>query len=236
MAAAAAVASLTRISPAAACDARCDAMLTGSPSAVKSLDPPVPTTPTKATPVCTPAPNGTQGRSPSASPGAPDTGPAGLGGPDGAPGVAGAGHEGEEQRHDLVPDELLDDRVGLDEDVLGHRVKAVHEPREVPGGHLSSQLARAADVREQHRELHLGAVDLPVLLRDGAHLRGGLDALEAAAADLRVLLPGRVAVAAEHERPRAAERCGAELAPGRRRDEAERALVPQVRVGPAQEG
>ena len=43
-------------------------MLTGSPSAVKSLDPFIPTMPTNATPVCTPAPSGTQGCSPSAWP------------------------------------------------------------------------------------------------------------------------------------------------------------------------
>jgi hypothetical protein len=159
----------------------------------------------------------------------------GLGRVDPPPGMLRTGHEGEEQRDHLVPDELLDDRVGFDEDVLGDRVEAVHETREVPRRHLSSQLARAADVGEQHRELHLGAVDVTVVVRGRAHLRGRADVLEAPPADPRVLLPRLEAVAAEHERTGRAEGCGAELAPRVGGDEAERALVLQVRVGAAEE-
>ena len=133
-----------RISPASAADASRAVVLTASPSAVKSLTPRSPTEPTKAIPVWT------------ASPGDPCPTMPGLGeeltrGVDRRRGVVEPAHPRDEQAHDLVPDELVDDRLAVHEDAGGDLIEAVEQVREVARRHPLGHAGRAAHVSEQHR-------------------------------------------------------------------------------------
>src|SRR6266540_974808 len=145
-------------------------------------------------------------------------------------GVLPTGHERDEQPHDLVAHELLDDRIALDQNLARHLVEVVHEPGEIECRYLSGELARAANVGEQHRQLDLPPTDFLVRGRTGAGLRMGLETPEAAPADLRVLLPRGVPEPPEDQGPRSSEWRLAELAPGTGRDEPERAGIAQVWV------
>jgi len=123
-------------------------------------------------------------------------------------------HERDEQTDDLITDELLDDRVTLDQDPARLSVEAVHQSCEIDHRHLSGELARASDVGEQHRDLSLSATDLLAPWRARTHLRVALEPLEAAPADLRLLLPRLEPVASQEQPARRAERSLAELASG----------------------
>lgn len=134
--------------PPAAWDARCAAVFIASPRAVNSVDfSPDPTRPTKALPVWTPAPSGTHG--PSADPMA-RRAQQFIGGLDRSPGMVLPRHEREEEADGLVTHEFLDDGVAADENVARHRVEAVHQSGEVPHREATGELARAADVGEEH--------------------------------------------------------------------------------------
>src|SRR6266545_2623479 len=150
-------------------------------------------------------------------------------------GVLPTGHERDEQPHDLVAHELLDDRIALDQNLARHLVEVVHEPGEIERRHLSGELARAANVGEQHRQLDLPATDLLVAGRTGTGFRMGLEPPEAAPTDLGVLLPGGEPVPSEDQGARSTEWRLANLAPRAGRDEPERAWIVQVWVGATQE-
>src|SRR5439155_26631887 len=120
-----------------------------------------------------------------------------LSGSDRARSVLGPGQERDEQSDDLVADELLDDRVTLDQDPARLAVEAIHQPREIDHRHLPSELARASDVGEQHRDLDLSPAYLLTVGSAGAHLGVVPEALEAAPTDLRLLDPWRVSISSE---------------------------------------
>src|SRR4029079_4014698 len=103
----------------------------------------------------------------------------------------------------LVTDELVDQRVVLDEHLARDGVEALHQPRELHRPELARELARAANVREQEGAVDLGAAHV--------HTR---EAIQASLTDVRVLLPRCEAVAAEEETADAAERGRADLGPG----------------------
>ena len=131
-------------------------MFIASPSAVKSLVPSAEVTmPTNAAPCARPRRSGatvlpaSRVQSPEQSGGRLER----------LPCMVGARHEGEEQPDDLVPDELLDDGVAVDQDPARDAVEAVHQARELEHRHLPRQLARASNVREQPG-LDLGAPEL----------------------------------------------------------------------------
>jgi hypothetical protein len=209
-----------RSSPVAACEARCAAMLTGSPSdadeGAARVDAGAEREPrTVGGAVARRAQQRDRGVHRAAR-------------------VLLADEEGDEQADHLVADELLDDRVVLDEDVRRLAVETVHEARELDRRHRARDLARPSDVGEQHRDIDFPAADLAVL-GAGAHPRVRLEPLEAPPADTRLLGPRREPVPPQEEPAGAAEGCLAELAPRARRDEPERRLVVQMRMRPAQE-
>src|SRR6266511_5412159 len=136
-----------------------------------------------------------------------------LGSLDRALGVLLTGHERDEQPHDLVAHELLDDGIALDQNLARHLVEVVHEPGEIECRHLPGELARAANVGEQHRQLDLPATDLVIWGRTGAGLRVGHETPEAAPTDLRVLLPWGEPVPPEDQGAGSPEWRLAELAP-----------------------
>src|SRR6266545_4961715 len=131
---------------------------------------------------------------------------------------------------DRVAHELLDDGIALDQNLARHLVEVVHEPGEIECRHLPGELARAANVGEQHRQLDLPATDLVIWGRTGAGFRLGLKTPEAAPTDLRVLLPGGEPEPPEDQGTRSSERRLADLAPRAGRDEPEGAWVVEVRV------
>ena len=152
--AAVAAASLTRISPAPACPASRAAVLTASPSAVKSSASPSPTEPTYASPVCTAAPTGIQGFLSVSMPGGPNELASCA---DRGRSVIGPDKAWDEEGDHFIADELVDDAVALVDDRRRGTVKPSHEPRERLGTHALGECRRASYVCEQERKVDLGA-------------------------------------------------------------------------------
>ena len=85
--------------------------------AVNSATSSAPTAPTNAMPVFTPAPTGIHARR---------AGKQGATGLDRPAGMQLTGEDRDEQPDHLVADELVDDRVVVDQDIGGHREELVH--------------------------------------------------------------------------------------------------------------
>src|SRR5207245_268564 len=83
------------------------------------------------------------------------------------------------------PLELRGEGVVLDQRLARDTVETVHQAPELEHRHLPSQLARTADVGEQHRDIDLGAADVSALRRRRTHRRLTSQTLEAACAHLR---------------------------------------------------
>ena len=190
-------------------------MLTGSPSAVKSeissLDP---SAADVGHPVWIPPPTGigpladASGRAAASSRAAP--------GRDRLRGVVRSGEARDEQPDGLVADELVDHAVVVDDRLGGQPVERAQERGELGRPQPLAEAGRAADVREQQRDLDLGAAD--ALLRQVLH---------AVLAQLRVALP-RAEPGPEHQPADALERRVAQLAARRRRAGPERAPQPSI--------
>ncbi len=129
---------------------------------------------------------------------------------DGPARVVRSGDPRNEQTDGLVANELVEERVVLDQHVRGRPVEPVHQVAELRGTHRAGQTARASDVGE-----HQGQLDLSADAFMFPQLR------HAEAADVRVLLPGREAEAPHDPSSRPTERRPALLAPRTRRDESE---------------
>ena len=124
-----------------------------------------------------------------------------AGGLDRVRGMVGSREPGEEQRDDLVPDELVDDPVASVDGVRGHRVEARHEAGVLDrrrGG--LGERGRPPHVGEEERDVHLGAAGTL------------LERVDAAAADAPVQPRGPEADEAHHV-PGWPKRRVAELAP-----------------------
>src|SRR5207244_9286779 len=76
-------------------------------------------------------------------------------GQDGAASVLGAGDAGDEQRHDLVADELVDDGVVTDQDGRGRAIEVVHEVGEGASADALAQSAGVPHVGEEHGDVEL---------------------------------------------------------------------------------
>ena len=111
---------------------------------------------------------------------------------------------GDEERHDLVADELVDEAVPGVHDGGSRPVEARDQPRELLRRHPLGETGRTADVREQQRELDLRAA------------RNLLDLPEAGAAQTAVELRGPEPERLEQDAARRVQRCRAELATGSR--------------------
>ena len=144
-------------------------------------------------------------------------------GVDGRRGVVEAAHPRDEQANHLVPDELVDDRLSVDEYAGGHLVEAVEQVREVARRHPLGDACRAAHVSEQHRQLDLRTAVVRV------------DVLVAAAAVAGVLLPGPEPDHSHRRAARPGERAEAHLAARRPRQASPEApLGPDSLVGPVE--
>ena len=152
--AASAAAALTITSPARAAAASRAVVLTTSPSAVKSsIVPPGPVPPTNASPVWTAVPTG--------------IGPVGVASALAARSatsiaacdrrcrVLRSADPTEEERDDLVADDLVDEAVVTDDRLRGQPVEVVEEGVELRRAHAFAHRRRAADVGEQQRDGHL---------------------------------------------------------------------------------
>jgi hypothetical protein len=113
--------------------------------------------------------------------------------------VVGASESGDEERHSLVTDELVNDPVPAVDDIGRCAIEPRHQLRELFGGHLLGKPGRAAHVGEHEREFDLRAA------------RPLLEGVDAAAADPPVESGGPEPDEA-HDIPRRAERRVAELA------------------------
>src|SRR5437763_16440578 len=96
---------------------------------------------------------------------------------DGVPGMQLARERGDEDRNDLVADELVDDAFVVDHDSRGRRVETVELAAKLGRADLLGKGCRAAHVREQEARLDL---------RAAVHRR---EQVEALAAITRVLGP-----------------------------------------------
>ena len=136
--------------------------------------------------------------------------PSGLHGP---AGVFVTGHERQEEAHDLVSHELVEQRLVSEQDLGGDGVEALHQMRELEVPHLSGEVARATYIGEQERDVDLGA----------HHVRGS-EPDHASSTEVGVLVPGTVLGrdVAQDEPAGTAERDAAELASRVGRQEAER--------------
>src|SRR5919198_4259626 len=124
------------------------------------------------------------------------------------------GEAGNEDADDLVADELVDDRVLVDQEPRRRVIETVHEPAEVGRAHLPGKTGRTTNVGEQHADVDLR----PAVVR--------LERAEAEPAVVRVLLPG-LPVDETHEAPAdPVVRRRAELAARRRRNVPEQAAHP----------
>jgi hypothetical protein len=123
----------------------------------------------------------------------------------------------------------------VDQHLARDTVEAVHETREVEHRHLAGELARTADVGEQHRDLDLRPTDLLAAIGARAHRSVTTEAFEAACAHPRVLRPRRESVPLKDEGTRCAERRAADPASRARREEAKRRASLEDRVRTAQE-
>ena len=115
----------------------------------------------------------------------------------GARTVTEQGEAGQEQRHDLVADELVDDGVVLAHDRCGNRVEAIQRTLDLLGFAALAPCREPADVGEEDADLHL--------------VRAKRRHLEAAHAEVRVLPRGFDA----EDSTCAGERGQAEAAPRR---------------------
>jgi len=68
---------------------------------------------------------------------------------------------GEEEADDLVPDELVEERVVVEQDPRRDGVEALHQAREVHRAEVPRELAGATHVREQERRVDLGPRSRP---------------------------------------------------------------------------
>jgi hypothetical protein len=64
---------------------------------------------------------------------------------------------GDEQGGDFIPDQLVNERIGLHEDVNRGFVEAVHQAAELGGIHFLGECGRAAHIHEQHGQHDLRA-------------------------------------------------------------------------------
>ncbi len=125
----------------------------------------------------------------------------GRGGVDGGRRVARARHQREEERHDLVADELVDTTVVVEHGLRSGREEPIDQGAELVDRHALRERRRAADVREE-----VTAVDL----RTAVML---LHEIEARVADGRVLEGRPLADGTHQRRGGPGERGSAELAP-----------------------
>ena len=222
-----AASSVTRISPIAAWDARWAVTLTGSPRAVNSLvpwrhDPHERRAGVDAEASGAHGRRASRDRSRAATPRRPPA-PGGH-----APARPGTGGTGQRPRRRRTSRRSRRPRTGR----ARNAIEPIHQAREVQDGHLPRDLARAADVGKQHRQHDLGAAELLASGQPGTRPRQLLEALEAASADLRVLVPRREAVAAQDDGTRHPERRLAQPASGGGGDEPQGTRFMEMRVVP----
>jgi hypothetical protein len=130
----------------------------------------------------------------------------------------------DEDPDDLVTDELVDDRVVLDEHMRARVGESTHECPHLGGSHALS---------ERRRATHVGAEVAAVDLRSGGVLAQLLETRDAV---VGVLWPGCPADPAHDPADRTAERAVTELAARIARHPAERSShATKARIGPEQD-
>src|SRR5262245_53473736 len=130
----------------------------------------------------------------------------------------------DEDRHDLVPDELVENGVMLVEDRSGHVVEPVEQAAERRRAHGLRQRRRPPDVRKEEAAVDFGSAV------------AGLDQPEARLAVAGILRPWSTAHAPGEDGSRTLERCGTEVAARTARQPAQdRVAFAIARIGPEQD-